>query len=125
VTSKMITLCSETATVQLSSGGSKELLIDMTQTSYSWVRPWFSVTDLEHRSKVGTGTVSDTNVHGNSFNDFNVGDFTLPQLMLRVGAVAAQPQSLPNVPGQLCVTDIPNGSIKIDTFGIFWFWSRC
>jgi hypothetical protein len=108
-----------TATVQLSSGGSKELLIDMTQTSYSWVRPWFSVTDLEHRSKVGTGTVSDTNVHGNSFNDFNVGDFTLPQLMLRVGAVAAQPQSLPNVPGQLCVTDIPNGSIKIDTFGIF------
>jgi len=102
------------ATVILDSGGEKALTITHYSTSNTWLRPWFSPVDIEHRSMVGSGTVSYTNPHGNSVNDFAIGNFTFPQLMSHIGMVVAQDKSVPNVPGTVCSTAVPAGLIKTD-----------
>lgn len=105
------------ATVSIGSSGSLVLSIDLGSSSYSFNRPWFSAIDIKHRSSVGSGTVTTTNIHGIGFNELNAGNYTLPQLILRPGAIAARPQSVVNVPGRCCISEIPNGSIKTDTLG--------
>lgn len=56
-----------------------QMLVDLTQQNYSILpssdstlqRPWFSLVDKEHRSKVGTGIISESNPHGQSINDLD------------------------------------------------------
>lgn len=101
------------ATVQ-TSGTSLVLSVTLANTSYTWLRPWFSPIDVKHRHMIGSGTVSSTNPHGISFNELTVGNFTLPMLTSHVGAVVAKDVSVPHVPGQVCEVDVPAGLIKTD-----------
>lgn len=97
-----------------STTGEKSLTITHYSTSYTWLRPWFSPVDIEHRQMVGSGTVSSTNPHGQSWNDQTVGNFTLPQLMSHIGLVISKDVSVPNVPGSVCNTEVPSGLVKTD-----------
>jgi hypothetical protein len=104
----LATVVTDTAT------GDKSLTITHYSTSNTWLRPWFSPVDIEHRKMVGSGTVSSTNPHGQSWNDQTVGSFTLPQLMSHIGLVVSKDVSVPNVPGSVCNTEVPSGLIKTD-----------
>lgn len=56
-----------------------QVLVDSSQTSFSTLsssnqglqRSWFSAKDIEHRGKVGSGILSDTNPHGLSLEDLS------------------------------------------------------
>jgi len=95
-------------------GGSQSVSVTLVNTTYTWLRPWFSPVDIAHRKMTGSGTVSATNPHGQSFNDLTVGNFTLPQLTSHVGMVVARDVSIGNMPGQVCEVDVPAGLIKTD-----------
>lgn len=95
-------------------GSSSVLSLIQTNTSYTWLRPWFSPVDIRHRQMIGSGTVSETNPHGISFNELTVGNFTLPMLASHWGRIVAKDVSFANVPGQLCEVVIPAGLIKTD-----------
>lgn len=84
------------------------LSIDHTRASYAWNRPWFSVVDLAHRLKVGSGTVTDSNPHGQSFQDGTVGDFSLLELLLDHGMVVGDDKTIPKVPGYRCTSTLTN-----------------
>lgn len=56
----------------LSSGSSQSLQIDQTQNTYSFNRPWYSTVDTQHRSHIGSGTVTPTNPHATSINDLTI-----------------------------------------------------
>jgi hypothetical protein len=99
--------------VQVSSTGSKTLVVTHSRSSYTWLRPWFSPVDIRHRTAVGSGTVSNTNPHGNSLNDFQVGDWLIPALTRHIGVVIAR-EGLPGIPGTLCTTSVLAGSILTD-----------
>jgi len=88
-------------TVQSISGGT-DLDIDHTRASYAWNRPWFSPADVYHRSQVGTGTVTATNIHGLSGNDLTYTYFTALQVQTEHGMVLADDKSYAKVPGYRC-----------------------
>lgn len=98
------------ATVQtVDSGGGvlvNQLTIDHTDASYDFNRPWFSVVDHVHRSQVGTGTVTSTNPHGISGNDWTIGDLSALQVHLDHGMLVAKDRSLAKVPGYRCESAI-------------------
>jgi hypothetical protein len=100
--------------VVTASGSSSVLSLIQTNTSYTWLRPWFSALDVRHRQMIGSGTVSETNPHGISFNELTVGNFTLPMLTSHWGRIVARDVSFANVPGQACEVVIPAGLIKTD-----------
>lgn len=55
----------------------RQVIIDLTRSSVSSMRPWFTPIDYYHRSLVGTGTSSITNPHGMSIADLTLsGDIT-------------------------------------------------
>ncbi len=97
-----------------SSGSSSVLSLVQTNTSYTWLRPWFSPMDVRHREMVGSGSVTSTNPHGISFNELTVGNFTLPMLTSHWGRIVAKDVSFANVPGQACEVVVPSGLIKTD-----------
>lgn len=103
------------ATVQaVDTGGGvieNQLTIDHTQGSYAFNRPWFSVVDNEHRSQIGTGSVTSTNPHGTSGNDLTVGDLTMFQLQLDHGMVVAKDRSVAKVPGYRCTSSVTAVSV--------------
>lgn len=100
------------ATVQaVDTGGGiieNQVTIDHTQASYTFNRPWFSVVDNQHRSQVGTGTVTATNPHATSANDLTVGDLSIFQLNIDHGMVIAKDRSIAKVPGYRCTSAINN-----------------
>jgi len=115
---KDLTIPLALVTVQVvSSGGgtTTQLEVDMERTTASYNRPWFSVVDSEHRSYIGTGVETDTNVHGLSFNDISATESqTLFQLILDYGMIVAKERGLAGVPGTICEETIPYASIYED-----------
>ena len=103
-------------TIAASVGGSTTRInVDMTNASLSNNRPWFSVVDNEHRSRLGTGAVSSANVHGLSINDLSVaGSLTFLQVALDHGMVVAKDQGIAGVPGTLCVETVSASSVLTD-----------
>lgn len=94
------------------------LTVDNGRDTYSFSRPWFSPADTEHRSKVGTGVVTDTNPHGSTFNDFSVGNYTAWQALVgQPSCVLSRPVSFGRIPGLLCNETIPAGSFATDSTG--------
>jgi hypothetical protein len=92
-----------------------DLSIDHTADNFDFNRPWFSSQDISHRSRVGTGTVTTTNIHGLSQNDLTVGDFSPFQTLLNHGMVLANDRTIAKVPGFRCQTSIPYSLVKTDT----------
>lgn len=93
---------------------SSQLVVDQTRDQYSFNRPWFSTVDIEHRSKTGTGVVSDNNPHGLSQNEITAGDFSPFQLQLDHGIVISNDKTLGKIPGYRCEVSIPYSLIKTD-----------
>jgi len=90
------------------------LSIDYTRASYSFNRPWFSPADIAHRSKVGSGVVTDNDPHGLAISDLSVGDLTALQLWIAYGVIVAKDLEFAKLPGFKCVDTIPQLSILND-----------
>ena len=98
--------------------------IDMSQNNFSFVRPWYSIVDIQHRQSVGTGTVSKTNPHGTGINDLSAGNITLYRQFLETGAILSKALDAPHVPGLLCTETIPAAVVFTDTTGLVTAGSR-
>jgi hypothetical protein len=93
----------------------ERLAVDMTRNTFASNRPWFSVVDAEHRSHLGTGAVTSTNVHGLSINDLSsAGNLTFMQVALDHGMVVAKDRALAGVPGYMCTEKILEASFLSD-----------
>lgn len=94
-----------------------ELVVDMTQDSYAWNRPWFSPVDIQHRSLVGTGTVTTNNPHGLQLNDLVTNGFTLWQLTMEHGMIVSKDIDYAKLPGTKCEEIIVSAAIQTDSTG--------
>jgi hypothetical protein len=101
-------------TVTTDGSGSTTVSLTHNDTNYTWLRPWFSPVDIEHRKQVGSGTVSTTNPHGISANELTIGNFTMPRLTTYFGMVVSQDVSYPHVPGTVCAVSITSAQILTD-----------
>lgn len=95
----------------------RSLSIDLSNDTYAFNRPWFSPVDVEHRSKVGTGLVTDSNPHGLSLADLAAGEMTLLQALCRTGVMVAKDFHVDRVPGTLCRETITAARLVLDTDG--------
>lgn len=84
-----------------SSGGALTTTLTITRDAYPFNRPWFSTVDVYHRTRVGTGAVTDTNPHGQTLEDFDVGPVPLFQLQRTTGGIVAKDYQYPRCPGHL------------------------
>lgn len=106
--------CLALAIVEYFQAGNK---LTLTNSNYVWLRPWFSAVDREHRSKVGTGDVTPTNVHGVGVNDLVMRGVRLYGQLTSTGMVLSKDSSISGIPGYLCVDDYSISEVKIDTTG--------
>lgn len=103
-------------TIITGSTSQKELSIDMSNTTFSFNRPWFSIQDAKHRAQKGTGSSSVP--HSLSLNDLSSGDLTLYQQLLKHGQIVSKDIVKSNIPGSLeCVDTISRSSWKLDRDG--------
>lgn len=101
-------------------GGVLELQIDMSQNTYAFVRPWFSVRDTQHRSFLGTGTATDQNPHATSLNDLTTSSsgVGLFQGLVDAGFIASTDIQRNKMTGAVyCTESIPLSRIQTDTTG--------
>jgi hypothetical protein len=97
-------------------GTTTRIAIDMTANTYAGNRPWYSVVDAAHRSHIGTGAITNVNIHGLSINDLSAaGDLTFLQVALDHGMIVSKDRGLAGVPGYLCTETI--SSVLTDTSG--------
>ena len=101
------------------------LQFDYSDSAYSFNRPWYSPIDIEHRSKLGSGISTDTNIHGLTYNDLSSGNLTLYDQLLEVGQILARDDSIKGVCGTPCYEVIdPASRLSQDTTGIITSGSR-
>jgi len=81
------------------------------------IRPWFSSVDREHRSKIGSGDVTPTNIHGLGLNDLSSGGVKLYEQLTTTGMLLSKDSSIAGVPGYLCYDEYVASDIKADTTG--------
>lgn len=95
-----------------------QLTLDNGRDTYAYARPWFTPSDTQHRSQVGTGTRTSTNPHGTSANDLTSGSYTMAQALVGGPAgVLARPVSVGRVPGALCAETLAAGGFLTDVTG--------
>lgn len=104
--------------------GTLDLKFDYTNTNYSFVRPWFSPVDIEHRSYIGSGTPTTRNPHGTTFNDLVSGALTLYDQLIPIGMIQARDDDFKGVPGTICIENIDPGRILTDISGAITGASR-
>jgi len=105
-------------TVQSTSSTTTTTVVDLTAATLTGNRPWFSPVDIYHRAQQGTGTVTASNPHGMTANDFQAaGDLSLYDLLVGQGAVVSPPASYAGVPGTSCVETIPRTRWLQDSLG--------
>lgn len=96
---------------------SLDLVIDLTDSNFSFVRPWFSSVDIRHRNMVGTADPTDTNPHGTGLNDLAAGKLTLYQQTLPHGIVLSKDVSVSKMPGAKFTETIQAASFQVDATG--------
>lgn len=94
-----------------------ELLIDYTNNSYPFNRPWFSNVDIEHRNSRGSGLVTARNPHGTTFNDLSTGEIPFYSQISGVGSILAKDVDLKGKPGYACVETIDSTRFQTDPDG--------
>ena len=82
-----------------------------------WLRKWFSLVDVEHRSHIGTGTVTPTNPHGIGIGDLKVGDLSIYDQLTSSGMVLSKDTSISGVPGYFCSDAFSASQVKTDLTG--------
>lgn len=93
--------------------------IDLTNSEYSFNRPWFSPTDISHRLEKGSG---DSNVpHSIGINDLSSSNVTLYNQLLSRGIIVSKDISIAGVSGKSRkqIVQIKNDSsnkIKLDVY---------
>ena len=97
-----------------------ELSIDLTQATYAFNRPWFSIKDLQHRSYIGSGTVTAENPHGTAFNDLSIaGTVNLFQGLSNTGIIVSRDLVVNKMTGAVfCSEAIPLNRILTDNLGL-------
>lgn len=86
--------------------------------AYPWLRPWFSFVDVEHRSKVGSGTASSTNPHALGFDDLDAGEgMSIYDQLTSSGMILSKDTSISGVPGYVCFDSFTADAIKTDVTG--------
>jgi hypothetical protein len=93
----------------------KQTSVDLSRTSLTINRPWFTPVDIEHRSQEGTGAA--TVPHRLGLNDLSQGNLTLYQQLLNYGIVLSRDQDAPGVPGKLCLETVTTVRVKTDVTG--------
>jgi hypothetical protein len=93
------------------------LSVDLTQNSYSFNRPWFTVRDVEHRSKIGNGVITDNNPHGVALQDLSTEGLTLYQQLKPRGGILAKDISYFGYAGKICTEEITLARWESDPTG--------
>lgn len=93
------------------------LSIDLTNTNYTFNRPWFSTVDTSHRSLIGSGLVTVNNPHGTELQDLSSAGLTLYQQQLSRGLVIAKDFSYYGYPGRICTESISLNRFVVDSTG--------
>jgi len=104
-------------TVQVNTQNTPTLSVDLTQTTYTFNRPWFSPVDIFHRSEVGSGVVTSTNPHGTSIQDLSSSGFTLYEQLVPRGGVFAKDATYYGYPGTFCTELISLNRYEMDATG--------
>ena len=97
--------------------GQLSITVDMTRNSYGLNRPWFSTIDVEHRSKKGSGVVTDNNPHAMEIQDLSSGGFTLYEQYNSRGGVEAKDLIYYGYPGSICYELLTVNRFEIDYTG--------
>lgn len=95
-----------------------ELQFDYSNSNYTFNRPWFSPTDIEHRSLIGSGIYTEQNPHGLSYNDLSSGNLTLYDQLLRYGVIQSRDDDLKGIAGIFCTEIIAASRILTDSSGV-------
>lgn len=82
-----------------------------------WLRRWFSLVDIEHRSRIGSGDVTETNIHGLGWGDIRTGGLSLYDQFTSSGMVLSKDASISGVPGYFCLDTFSADQIKTDLTG--------
>lgn len=72
--------------------------LDLSNSEYSFNRPWFSPTDISHRNEKGTGSSSIP--HSIGINDLSSSNVTLYNQLLSRGIIVSKDVSIAGVPGK-------------------------
>ena len=92
--------------------------IAYSSTDYSWVRPWFSSVDIAHRSKVGSGTASETNPHALTVGDLvDSSGMPIYRQLTRSGMLWSPDSSVSGIPGYMCSTTYATSDFLVDATG--------
>jgi len=91
--------------------------IDKTNEVFEFNRPWFSPTDVEHRSRIGTGELTEQNPHALGLNELSSGNLTIYRQLLNTGIIISKDISISGVPGALCYEEVSATRIKRDVTG--------
>jgi hypothetical protein len=97
--------------------GQLYLEIDLTRNSYAFNRPWFSARDVDHRSKIGSGLITDNNPHGTELQDLSSAGLTLYQQLKTTGGVLAKDTSYYGYAGKICSEEITLSRWESDLTG--------
>ena len=97
--------------------GQLYLSIDLTRNSYAFNRPWFTVRDVEHRSKIGNGVITDNNPHGTDIQDLSSAGLTLYQQLKPRGGILAKDVSYYGYAGKICTEEITLSRWEADVKG--------
>jgi len=93
------------------------LSVDLTRNSYDFNRPWFSVRDVEHRSKIGNGVITENNPHGMDLQDLSSAGLTLYQQLKARGGILAKDVSYFGYAGKICTEEITLSRWEADMQG--------
>ena len=93
------------------------LTLDLTKTIYEFNRPWFSFVDIEHRTKIGNGVITENNPHGTDIGDLSSENLTVYQQLLDKGGVFAKDISYYGYAGHICSEIITLSMMESDQTG--------
>ncbi len=93
------------------------LNVDLTRNTYEFNRPWFSIRDVDHRSRIGSGVITDNNPHGLDLQDLSSAGLTLYQQLKSRGGILAKDSSYYGYAGKICTEEIILSRWEADTTG--------
>lgn len=82
---------------------SGDIIVDSTDSVYSFNRPWFSLCDIEHRNMLGSGSSSVP--HSIGLNDLTSNDLTIYEQLITRGIIISKDLGIAGIPGTFYKND--------------------